>query len=241
MRVALVTGGARGIGAAIVEEFSMAGYHVAFTYLGSAEIAGTLAERLTTEERQAVAFQADVKDFDRAEQVVHEVAERLGPIDVLVNNAGVRRDGLFHRMAPEDWRDVIETNLTGTFNYTRSIALDMAKRGGSVINIGSVSGLSGLAGQVNYSASKAGLVGMTKALAKELGRFNVRVNVIAPGMIETDMTDSMNERAREKLIKQIPLGRQGGSAEVARLAVYLASADAAYITGQVYTIDGGLS
>ena len=241
MKVALVTGGTRGIGKALVEEFTAAGYGVAFTYGQSAQAAGELVERLEADGRRVVGYQADVRDFGRAEQVVQQAQAALGPIDVLVNNAGIRRDGSFHSMEPEAWRDVIDTNLTGTFNYTRLLALQMAKHGGVVINIGSVSGLTGLAGQVNYSASKAGLVGMTKALAKELGRLGVRVNLIAPGMIETDMTAAMRDKARAKISAQIPLGRQGSPREVARLALYLASDDAAYITGQVYTIDGGLS
>jgi NAD(P)-dependent dehydrogenase (short-subunit alcohol dehydrogenase family) len=234
MSVALVTGGSRGIGRAIVEEFAASGYKVAFTYAGNRAAAETLAA-------VATAHQADARDFAGAERVVADVQSALGPIDVLVNNAGVKRDGALHNMDPEAWREVIDTNLTGTFNYTRAVMKPRIRRGGSVINITSVSGLIGMAGQTNYSASKAGVIGFTKALAREVARFNVRVNAVAPGFIDTDMTASMDENARKKLYAQIPLGKPGTSREVARAVLYLAGEDASYITGQVLTMDGGLS
>jgi NAD(P)-dependent dehydrogenase (short-subunit alcohol dehydrogenase family) len=234
MSVALVTGGSRGIGRAIVEEFAGAGYKVAFTYAGNHGAAACL-------DSVAKSFQADARDFSRAEQVVGEVESALGPIDVLVNNAGIKRDGALHNMDPVAWGEVIDTNLTGTFNYTRALMKHMIRRGGAVINITSVSGQIGMAGQTNYSASKAGVIGFTKALAREVARFGVRVNAVAPGFIDTDMTASMDENARKKLYAQIPLGKAGTSKQVARAALYLAGEDAAYITGQILTMDGGLS
>ncbi|MEX2261876.1 MAG: 3-oxoacyl-ACP reductase FabG [Bryobacteraceae bacterium] len=238
MSVALVTGGGRGIGRAMVEEFVASGYKVAFTYASNKEAADALMASLNGE---AIAFQADSKIFTRAQEVVACAQETLGPIDVLINNAGIRRDGALHNMDPAAWQEVIDTNLTSVFNYSRTLMRDMIRRGGSVVNITSVSGIIGMSGQTNYSASKAGIIGFTKALAREVARFNVRVNAIAPGFIDTDMTSSIDENTRKKLYAQIPLGRTGTAKQVARAAVYLASEDAAYITGQVLTMDGGLS
>ena len=234
MSVVLVTGGSRGIGRAIVEEFAAEGYRAAFTYAGNAEAARALGGL-------AAGYQADVRDFDRAQQVVKEVEATLGPIQVLVNNAGIRKDSALYNMDPAAWREVLDTNLTGVFNYTRVLIKDFLRRQGCIINVTSVSGIMGMSGQTNYSASKAGVIGFTKALAREVARFGVRVNAIAPGFIETDMTSSMDENTRKKLYSQIPLGAPGTAKQVARAAVYLASGDAAYITGQVLTMDGGLS
>jgi 3-oxoacyl-[acyl-carrier protein] reductase len=234
MSVALVTGGSRGIGRAIVEEFAAKGYQVAFTYAGNRAAAESLAD-------VAKAYQADARDFSCAEQVVADVQTGLGPIDVLVNNAGIKRDGALHNMDPAAWREVIDTNLTGTFNYTRAVMKHLIRHGGSVVNITSVSGIIGMAGQTNYSASKAGVIGFTKALAREVARFGVRVNAVAPGFIDTDMTASIDDNARKKLYAQIPLGKTGTTSQVARAVIYLASEDAGYITGQVLTMDGGLS
>ena len=234
MSVALVTGGSRGIGRAIVEEFAAKGYKVAFTYAGNRAAAESLAD-------VAIAFQADARDFSCAEQVIADVQSGLGPIGVLVNNAGIKRDGALHNMDPAAWREVIDTNLTGTFNYTRAVMKHMIRHGGSVVNITSVSGIIGMAGQTNYSASKAGVIGFTKALAREVARFGVRVNAVAPGFIDTDMTASIDDNARKKLYAQIPLGKTGTASQVARAVFYLASEDAGYITGQVLTMDGGLS
>jgi 3-oxoacyl-[acyl-carrier protein] reductase len=234
MSVALVTGGSRGIGRAIVEEFAAAGYQVAFTYAGNRAAAESLADVATS-------YQADSRNFARAEEVVAEVQSSLGPIDVLVNNAGIKRDSALHNMDPAAWQEVIDTNLTGTFNYYRALMKSFIRHGGSVINVTSVSGIIGMAGQTNYSASKAGVIGFTKALAREVARFGVRVNAVAPGFIDTDMTASMDENARKKLYSQIPLGKPGTPKQVARAVLYLASEDASYITGQVLTMDGGLS
>ncbi len=241
MRVALVTGGSRGIGRAMVEEFTCAGFGVAFTYAASADAAAALESSVADRGGKAVAYLADVRDFTRARQVVEEAQRVLGPIDVLVNNAGIRRDVALLSMDPEAWHAVIETNLTGAFYYARACIGDMIRRGGVILNVSSVSGLTGLAGQTNYSAAKAGLVGFTRALAKEVARFGVRVNAIAPGFIETDMTAGIPENTRKKLYAQVPLGKPGTARHVARMALYLASEDAAYVTGQVFTMDGGLT
>lgn len=230
MSTVLVTGGSRGIGRAIVEEFAAAGHKVSFTYAGNKSAADQLAEI-------AIPYQADAKDFTRAQEVI----TAAGPIDILINNAGIKRDSALHNMSPEAWGEVIDTNLTGAFNYSRLVVKEMLRRGGAIVNITSVSGIIGMPGQVNYSASKAGLIGFTKALAKEVARFGVRVNAVAPGFIETDMTGSMDEAVKKKLYSQIPLGKPGTARQVARAALYLASEDAAYITGQVLTMDGGLS
>ena len=241
MSVALVTGGSRGIGRAIVEEFACAGYDVAFTYAQNKDAAEAEASSLAGQGKKVLAVQADVRNFARAEETVKQVQDAVGPIDVLVNNAGIRRDRALHNMDPAMWQEVIETNLTGTFNYARAVIKDMIRRGGVILNVSSVSGLMGIAGQTNYSASKAGIIGFTKALSREVARFGVRVNAIVPGVIETDMTGSMDDAARKKLYAQVPAGRAGEAKEVARLAIYLAGNDASYITGQVFTIDGGLS
>lgn len=239
-KVALITGGSRGIGRALVEEFCAAGYAVAFTFAANSEKARSLVECLQSQGHTVNAWQADVRDFSRAQEVAGEAQRELGPVSVLVNNAGVKRDGAFNLMAPEAWHEVIDTNLNGTFNYCRALIRDLTRRGGSIINMTSVGGQMGVAGQSNYCASKAGVIGLTKALAKEAARFGVRVNAIAPGYIETDMTASMDENARKRLLAQIPLGKTGSAHEVARVALFLAEETASYVTGQVWTMDGGL-
>jgi 3-oxoacyl-[acyl-carrier protein] reductase len=240
-KVAFITGGSRGIGRALVEEFSGAGYAVAFTFAASSETASDLVACLQSQGRAVIAYQADVRDFSRAQQVVAEAKRELGPIAVLVNNAGIKRDGAFNLMAPEAWHDVLDTNLNGTFNYCRALMREFIRRGGSVINVTSTAALIGVPGQVNYCASKAGIIGLTKALSKEVARFGVRVNAIAPGHIDTDMTASMDENARKKLIAQIPMGKTGSARDVARIALFLAGEAATYVTGQVWTMDGGLA
>jgi 3-oxoacyl-[acyl-carrier protein] reductase len=241
MKVALVTGGSRGIGKAMVEEFCAAGYAAAFTYSSNREAANALVECMRSQGRTAAAYQADVRDFGRAREVAAEAQKELGEIVVLVNNAGIKRDGSFVTMTPEAWADVIDTNLNGVFNYTRVLIKDLMLRGGAVINVTSVSGQQGMAGQTNYSASKAGIIGFTRSLAREVARFGVRVNAIAPGFIETDMTGAIDESVRKKLYAQIPMGKPGSARDVARLAVYLAGDAAGYVTGQVWAMDGGLS
>ncbi|MBI3933593.1 MAG: 3-oxoacyl-ACP reductase FabG [Acidobacteria bacterium] len=241
MKVALITGGSRGIGAAVVREFAAAGYAVAFTYCSGEHSAEALAAAVTQSGGKALAMQADVRDFARAQEVVKESQQVLGPINVLINNAGIRRDRALHNMDPALWQEVMDTNLTGMFNYSRAIIGEMIRRGGVILNMSSVSGLIGIAGQTNYSASKAGMIGFTKALSREVARFGVRVNALAPGAIETEMTATMDEAARKKLLANVPMGGLGTPQQVARLALYLANEDAGYITGQVFTMDGGLS
>jgi 3-oxoacyl-[acyl-carrier protein] reductase len=238
LKVGLVTGGGRGIGRAIVEEFSAAGYSVVFTYSSNANAASAVMEKLGS---NVTALQADVRDLERAQQIVAETVAKYGPISVLVNNAGIRNDVPLMKMDPAVWRDVIDTNLTGTFNYSRAVVGGMLRTGGSVVNVTSVSGVIGMAGQTNYSASKAGVIGLTKALAKEVARFGIRVNAVAPGFIDTDMTATIDENTRKKLYAQIPSGQAGTVGDVARLVLYLAGDEAKYVTGQVWNIDGGLT
>ena len=238
MSVALVTGGSRGIGRSIVEALHSAGYKVGFTYASNPDAAAELAAKLGD---GALAIQADVKDFARAGEVVAEVKAAFGPVTALVNNAGIRKDVSLARMNIDQWRDVIDTNLSGVFNYSKAAIGGMMRSGGAIVNVTSVSGVIGMAGQTNYSASKAGVIGFTRALAKEVARFGVRVNAIAPGFIDTDMTSSMDEATRDKLYAGIPLGRAGTAEEVAKLVLYLASTDSGYVTGQVWNMDGGLS
>jgi 3-oxoacyl-[acyl-carrier protein] reductase len=240
-QVILVTGGSRGIGRAIVEEVSRQGASVCFTYAHTTALAEELAHRLTAEGRQASAMQADVRDFGRARDVVVETLERFGRLDGLVNNAGIVQDKALMLMDPGDWRDVIETNLTGVFNYCRAaIVTFMKQRAGRIVNITSVSGLAGMARQVNYSASKAGMIGLTKALAREVAGYGIRVNAVAPGYIETDMTNSLGEQQRGEAQKRIPLGRFGRPEEVSQVVAMLLSDASSYITGQVVAVEGGL-
>lgn len=225
----------------MVRVFAEAGYAVAFTYASNKTAADALVSAIADSDGKAVGFGADVRDFSRAADVIKEAQELLGPITALVNNAGIKKDMPIMRMDPTAWGDVIDTNLTGTFNYTRALIGELIRRGGSVINVTSTSGVTGMAGQTNYSASKAGIIGFTRALAKEVVRFGVRVNAIAPGFIETDMTASLDEATRKKLYAQIPMGRAGSARDVAKMALYLASDDASYVTGQVWNMDGGLT
>ncbi len=240
-RVALVTGGSRGIGRAIVEELAGAGWKVAFTYLTGDEAAQDLVGELKRRDLPAAAYKADVRDFQRAAEIVGQVEQGFGPISLLVNNAGIKRDTALFRMEPEKWKEVIDTNLGGTFNYSRNVLLGMIKRGaGIIVNIVSVSGIVGLAGQTNYAASKAGIIGFTKALAKEVARFKIRVNAVAPGFIETDMLSDMPEAARKSMFSQIPLGSPGSPKQVAQAVSFLAGDASGYITGQVLPVDGGM-
>jgi len=240
-KVVLITGGSRGIGEAIVQRFAEAGYSVAFTYASNQAAADAVVSRIAAAGGSALGLVADVRDFPRACDVVKEVQDALGPITVLVNNAGIKKDMPLMKMDPASWQDVLDTNLTGTFNYTRALIGSLVRTGGSVINVASTSGVTGMAGQSNYSASKAGVIGFTRALAKEVVRFGVRVNAIAPGFIETDMTASIDEAVRKKLYAQIPMGRAGSARDVAQLALYLAGDDTTYVTGQVWNMDGGLT
>ena len=241
-RTAIVTGGSRGIGRAIVKELSARGANVAFSFTKNKEMADELVAEVTASGRRALAFQTDVTDAAGAEQMVRSVKSEFGSVDYLVNNAGITRDKLIMMMSEEDWDAVLDTNLKGVFNVTKpAVSIMVRQRRGSVLNISSISGVVGMAGQTNYSASKAGLIGFTKALAKEVARRNITVNALALGMIETDMTSALAEEYKQKIIEQIPLSRYGTAAEVARIAIFLLSDDALYVTGQVIQADGGLA
>jgi len=241
-RAAIVTGGSRGIGRAIVEELARRGANVAFSFNQNREMADQLVTQIQSDGTRALAFQADVTDFAAAEAMVKAVKSEFGSVDYLVNNAGITRDKLIMMMSPDDWDAVVDTNLKGAFNVTKhAVSVMVRQRRGAILNIASISGVVGMAGQTNYSASKAGLIGFTKALAKEVGRRSVTVNALALGLIETDMTAALPDEYKQKMLEQIPLGRYGTVAEVARIALFLLSDDARYITGQVIQADGGLA
>ena len=237
-KVALVTGGSRGIGKAVASRLAGAGARVALVDVVDPEQVEATAREIGG---GAIAVQANVVDVDDVGAAVSQVEEQLGPIDVLVNNAGITRDGLLIRMTEEAWTAVLDVNLRGVFNMTKAVARGMMKRrGGRVVNIASVVGITGNAGQANYSASKAGVIGFTKSVAKELAARNVLVNAVAPGFIDTDMTRALPEAARETLLKLIPLGRLGAAEDVANAVLFLSSDLAAYVTGQVVVVDGGM-
>lgn len=241
-QTALVTGGTRGIGRAIVEALAQAGARVAFTYRSSADEAHALVQHLQEAGHEARAFQSDAADFSASEAVVQAVLEAWGRLDTLVNNAGITRDNLMLRMGEADWDAVINTNLKSVFNLSKAVYRPMMKqRAGSIINLSSVVGVMGNPGQTNYAASKAGIIGFSKSLAKELGRRGITVNVVAPGYVETDMTAALGDAAREAMLGAVPLGRPASPTDVAQAVLFLASPAARYITGHVLHVDGGLA
>tara|TARA_B100000767_G_scaffold93379_1_gene89811 strand:- start:1710 stop:2456 length:747 start_codon:yes stop_codon:yes gene_type:complete len=240
-KVAIVTGGSRGIGSAICQTFAENGCDVAFTYNNSKESAENLAKDLKNIGINAKAYKSDASSFDDATQLVEDVINDFGKIDILVNNAGIKKDNLLMRMNKEDFDSVVNTNLSSVFNLTKaSIRTFLKQRSGSIINISSVVGVKGNAGQSNYSASKAGIIGFSKSVALELGSRNIRSNVIAPGFIETDMTDSLSEDVINSWKESIPLKRGGKPSDVGNACVFLASDMSSYITGQVLHVDGGM-
>ncbi|MEX0721850.1 MAG: 3-oxoacyl-[acyl-carrier-protein] reductase [Balneolaceae bacterium] len=241
-KTCLVTGGSRGIGKAIALKLAEFGADVAITYARSADAANEVKSEIESLGRKSKALQADAVDLARTEEVVNEIVNDWGKIDVVVNNAGITKDNLILRMSEEQWDDVITTNLKSIFNYSKAAAKPMMRnRGGSIINISSVVGISGNAGQSNYAASKAGIIGFTKSYAKELASRNIRANVIAPGYILTDMTGQLDEKLLEGIKAETPLGRAGDADEVANTVVFLASDMSSYITGETIRVDGGMA
>lgn len=242
-RAAIVTGATRGIGRAIALELSRRGADVAFNYAQSADAAGTLKSEIEASGVRAFATQCDVAGTDAAAGMVKQVKDAFGRVDFLVNNAGITRDNLILRMKEDDWDSVIDTNLKGAWNFSRAALRHLLKNegGGSILNISSISGVVGMTGQSNYSASKAGMIGLTKALAKEVASRNVSVNALALGLVATDMSQALDDSYRQKLLEQIPMRRFAEPGEVARIACFLLSDEARYITGQVIQADGGLA
>ena len=240
-KVALITGATRGIGREIALELAENGMDIAVNYRSEKDIPEDLKTEIESYNVRCEFVQADVANFEQCEKMVKEVIEKFGKIDVLVNNAGITRDGLIMRMKKEDFEAVIDVNLVGTFNVTRNVIPHMIKqRAGRIVNLASVVGVAGNAGQTNYSASKAGVIGFTKSLAKEVASRNILVNAVAPGFIDTDMTSVLSDSVKESIHAQIPLKRMGTKREVAKVVKFLVSEDSSYVTGQVLNIDGGM-
>ncbi len=241
-KAAIVTGGSRGIGREIVLALARQGCNVAFNYSRNKSLADDLIKELKALKVKAAVRQVDVKDVEVVKVWVEEVKKEFGQLDILINNAGIINDKAFMLMEPKDWQEVIETNLMGVFNVTRACVVTFLKqKNGNIINISSVSGITGTSRQTNYSASKAGIIGFTKSLAKEVAGFNIRVNAVAPGYIETDMLSQLKQDYKQKLLESIPLQRFGSAKEVSDSVLFLLSDKADYITGQVIVVDGGLS
>lgn len=240
-KTAIITGGSRGIGKGIVEKFAKHGANIAFTYSSSAEAAEELASRTSKEGVKVRAYQSDASSFEQSQDLAAKVMEEFGSIDILVNNAGITKDNLLMRMSEEDFDKVIEVNLKSVFNMTKAVQRTMLKqRKGSIINMSSVVGVKGNAGQTNYAASKAGIIGFSKSVALELGSRDIRCNVVAPGFIETEMTAKLDEATVQSWRDAIPLKRGGTPEDIANACVFLASDLSAYVTGQTLNVDGGM-
>ncbi len=241
-RVALVTGGSRGIGRAVALRLAADGHAVAVNYAANVAAADEVAEAITANGGTAMVVQADVGDTDAVSAMFKDVEERLGRVEVLVNNAGITRDDLLLRMGPDAWDQVIETNLRSVYLCSRAAMRGMLRsRWGRIISVSSISGISGNPGQANYAASKAGIIGFSKSIAREIGSRNITVNVVAPGFIETDMTEELGTEIAEEVASRVAVGRLGRPEEIAAAVGYLASDDAAYVTGQTLVVDGGLA
>ncbi len=240
-KVVLVTGGARGIGRAIALKYAENGYNVIINYVSSKTDVIELEKEFSAKGIESLILKADVSNVNEVEGLVKNAIDKFGRIDVLVNNAGITRDGLLMRMKEEDFDRVIEINLKGTFLVTKAVTpYMMKKRDGKIVNLASVVGVTGNAGQCNYSASKAGIIGFTKSIAKELASRNIRVNAVAPGFIDTDMTNVLGEDIKKSINSQIPMKRMGTSREIANVVYFLGNEESSYITGQVINIDGGM-
>ena len=240
-QVALITGAARGIGKQIAITLAKAGYDIALNYRSKTDDLNKTKEEIESYKVKCLLVQGDVSNFEDTQRMAQETIDEFGKIDVLVNNAGITKDMLLLRMSKEDFIDVLDVNLVGTFNMTKNVTNYMMKaRQGKIINVSSVVGVSGNPGQANYAASKAGIIGFTKSLAKELASRNILVNAVAPGFIGTDMTNILKDEVKDKILDQIPLRRMGNAEEVANVVKFLASNDSSYITGQVIHIDGGM-
>ncbi|ASS91591.1 MAG: 3-oxoacyl-[acyl-carrier-protein] reductase [Bacillaceae bacterium] len=240
-KTALVTGGSRGIGRAIAIDLAKNGADVAVNYSGNEEKANEVVKEIESLGRKAFAIRANVANADEVNSMVNEVIERFGRLDILVNNAGITKDNLLMRMKESEWDDVININLKGVFNCTKAVTRQMMKqRSGRIINIASIVGIAGNAGQANYVAAKAGIIGLTKTTAKELAGRNITVNAVAPGFISTDMTDQLPEQIRNEMLKQIPLGRFGEPNDIANMVTFIASDKSSYMTGQTLCLDGGM-
>lgn len=240
-KTALITGASRGIGKGIAQTFVEHGAKVAFSYASSDEKARALEQELSANGGEVKGFKSNAAKFDEAQELVSQVVKEFGTVDILINNAGITRDNLLMRMSEEHWDEVMEVNLKSCFNLTKAVMKTMLKaRSGSIINMSSVVGVKGNAGQANYAASKAGIIGFTKSVAAELGSRNIRCNAIAPGFIETEMTDALNEETVQQWRDSIPLKRGGTPEDIANLSLFLSSDMSTYITGQVINVDGGM-
>ncbi|MCH2021416.1 MAG: 3-oxoacyl-[acyl-carrier-protein] reductase [Saprospiraceae bacterium] len=240
-KVAIITGGSRGIGSAMVKKFAEHGAHVAFTYRSSLENAKKIIEESKIFGTKIKAYSSDASSFEQTQELISEVLKEFGTIDILINNAGITRDNLLMRMTEDNWDDVMNNNLKSIYNFTKCIMRPMLKaRGGSIINISSIVGLKGNAGQANYAASKAGIIGFTKSIAQEVGSRNIRCNAIAPGFIATDMTENLDEKIKDTMIESTALKRLGLSEEIANVAIFLASDLSSYITGETLNSSGGM-